>query len=293
MARKSAIEAYEEHGRSDDDEFGEFEPDVAAPRRPAEVEILLDDPRFVVVAKPAGIPTIPERFRKDAPTIVDAVERLLRRRDPAAPRPLVCHRLDKDTSGVLILAKDQEAATDLMGQFEAREVAKSYVALTMGAPQPPAGSVEFRIDDDPRRKGAMVLVSKGGRDCSSEYETLEVWRGISLVRVRPKTGRTHQVRLTLQHLGTPCAIDALYGSAEPLKLSAWKTGYRLAKRTVESPLIDRLTLHAESIEFRRPGSVEDNAAADTSARVRVEAPLPRDMATTIRQLRRWGAPGTL
>lgn len=289
MARKSAIEAYEEHGRSDDDDFGEIEPDVARPRRQEEPAILLDDPRFVVVAKPAGIPTIPERFRKDAPTIVDAVERLLRRRDPAAPRPLVCHRLDKDTSGVLVLAKDQEAATDLMGQFEAREVAKSYVALTVGAPQPSAGTVEFRIDDDPKRKGAMVLVSKGGRDCVSEYETVEAWRGISLVRVRPKTGRTHQVRLTLQHLGTPCAIDPLYGSSEPLKLSSWKAGYRLARHTVETPLADRLTLHAEWIEFRRPGASADDAAA----RVRVEAPLPRDLATTIRQLRRWGAPGTL
>jgi 23S rRNA pseudouridine955/2504/2580 synthase len=204
-------------------------------------------------------------------------------------RPRLVHRLDRDTSGVLVLAKDETAAKDLMAQFEDRTVAKSYLALTVGAPQPPSGTVEFQVSEDPKRPGRMEIVARKGRVCVSDYETLDAWRAVSLVRVRPKTGRTHQVRLTLLLLGTPCAIDPLYGSQEPLLLSSWKQGYRLGKGRREAPLIDRLTLHAESLEFRRPGA----AADDSAARVRVEAPPPRDFETAVRQLRRWGAAGTL
>jgi RluA family pseudouridine synthase len=290
MARNTRIAAYEAHGRTDDDEFEDEDRGASShKRRTEEAEILLDDARFVVVAKPSGVPTIPERFRKEEPTIVDHAHRLLRQKDAAAPRPLVCHRLDRDTSGVLVLAKDETAAKDLMAQFEDRTVAKSYLALTVGAPQPPSGTVEFQVSEDPKRPGRMEIVARKGRVCVSDYETLDAWRAVSLVRVRPKTGRTHQVRLTLLLLGTPCAIDPLYGSQEPLLLSSWKQGYRLGKGRREAPLIDRLTLHAESLEFRRPGA----AADDSAARVRVEAPPPRDFETAVRQLRRWGAAGTL
>lgn len=288
MSRR--IEVYERLGRDDADASADDDDGPrAGRRRPEATTILLDEPRLVVVSKPSGLATIPDRFRKDDPTVVDTTERLLRAADPAAPRPIVVHRLDKDTSGALVLAKDPEAAKELMAQFEARQVKKSYLALTVGAPQPPAGRVEFAVEDDPRRKGAMRLASRDGRECESEYETLDTFRAVSLVRVRPKTGRTHQVRLTLLHLGTPCAIDPLYGSTEPLLLSQWKRDYRVGRGQIETPLIDRLTLHAETLEFLRPGVDID----DPAARVRVEAPLPRDFETTLRQLRRWGAPGSL
>ena len=292
MARKSRIAEYESLGRTEDDDDDFDVPDRQAWRaksRRVPAEILLDEPRFVVVSKPAGVPSIPERFRPNEPTIIDLTHELLRRKDPAAPRPVICHRLDLDTSGVMVLAKDPEAAKDLMAQFEAREVKKSYLALTTGAPQPPAGHVEFHAGQDPKKAGAMQIVTRGGRECASDYETVETWRGISLVRVRPLSGRTHQVRLTLLQLGTPCAIDPLYGSTAPLLLSAWKRGYRIAKEQTEAPLIDRLTLHAETIEFRRPGAT----AGDANGVVRVEAPLPRDFHTAVRQIRRWGAAGTL
>jgi RluA family pseudouridine synthase len=283
------IEAYERRDRSDDEGWDEDDSAQAPRRRPERTTILLDEPRCVVVSKPSGLGTVPDRFRTTLPTVVDAVEKLLRAQDPAAPRPLVVHRLDRDTSGALLLAKDPDAATDLMAQFEAREVGKSYLALTVGAPQPPAGHVAFQVEEDPRRKGAMRLAGRGGRACESDYETLETFRAVSLVRVRPRTGRTHQVRLTLLHIGTPCAIDPIYGSTAPLQLSQWKRDYRTGRDRAEKPLIERLTLHAESLAFRRPGA----APGDPAARVEVTAPLPRDFETTLRQLRRWGAPGTL
>ena len=287
MSRR--IEAYERLGRSDDDDEPEDDDRRGRRARKNEPVVLLDDPRFVVVSKPAGMGTIPDRFRVDEPTAIDETERVLRRSDPAAPRPIVVHRLDRDTSGVLLLAKDEDAAKDLMAQFEAREVSKSYLALTTGAPQPPSGHVSIRVEESSKKKGAMQIVTRGGKACESDYETVETYRGVALVRVRPTTGRTHQVRLTLLSLGTPCAIDPLYGSLEPLLLSTWKRDYRLGKFAEEPPLIDRLTLHAESIEFRRPGA----DPADPAARVRVEAPPSRDFETAVRQLRRWGAPGTL
>lgn len=282
------IAAYESQGRSEDphgDDDGAAGP--RRNRRGPETEILFEDARCVVVAKPSGLATVPDRFRTNEPTVVDAAERLLRRRDPGAPRPLVVHRLDRDTSGALVLAKDLDAARDLTEQFEERRVAKSYLALCLGAPHPASGEVEFEVAEDPKRRGRMEIVPRRGRPCISAWDTVEVFRGLSLVRVRPLTGRTHQVRLTLLHLGTPCAIDPLYGSEAPIHLSQFKSDYRLGRWKVEAPLVDRLTLHAESLAFRSP------AAEASAAPVRVEAPLPRDLATTLRQLRKWAAPGSL
>jgi RluA family pseudouridine synthase len=267
-----------EHLVDDDAESAQRE------RRPERLEVLLDDPLFVVVAKPAGVPSVPERFAKDKRTVVDLAHEVLRRTDPQAPRPVIVHRLDRDTSGCLVLAKDHGTARTLMAAFREREVAKSYLAIVLGAPQPPSGVVEFRIGPHRHRRNAMAVVEKRGKECRDAYETLEAFRGLSLVRVRPETGRTHEVRVALKHLGTPCAIDSLYGSAEPILLSSWKRGYRVGRGRAELPLIDRLTLHAESLSFPHPGS---------RATVRVETPPPRDFATTLRQLRRHAAPGSL
>ena len=284
MSRR--IEQYERRGARWDASFEDDE-DAAGGRRPRRspaVEILLDEPTFCVVHKPAGVPTVPERFAKDKATVVEAAHALLLRKDPAAPMPLVVHRLDRDTSGCLVLAKSRETARTLMEAFRERRVAKTYLALVLGAPQPPAGEVEFLVADDRFRPGAMAIVEKRGKECSDSYETLETFRGLSLVRVAPKTGRTHEVRLALKHLGTPCAVDPLYGGKEPILLSSFKRGYRTGRGRMEAPLIDRLTLHAESIEFPRPSG---------EGTVRVEAALPRDFETTLRQLRRHAAPGSL
>lgn len=280
------IEHYESRGARWEDEFADDGDAEAARRgrRPPQVEVLLDDPAFVVVMKPAGVPTVPERFAKDKRTVVDEVATIWRKTDADAPEPIVCHRLDRDTSGCLVLAKNRETARTLMAAFEERRVSKTYLAIVLGAPQPPAGEVEFMVGPDKFRAGAMAIVPKRGKECRDAYETLETFRGLSLVRVRPHTGRTHEVRLALKHLGTPCAFDLLYGGREPILLSSFKRGYRTGRGRAELPLIERLTLHAESIEFPHPV---------TGATVRVEAPPPRDFETTLRQLRRHAAPGSL
>lgn len=281
------IHRYESGGARWEDEF-DFDEDVSGElpprrRRPWKPEVLHEEERFLVVAKPAGLPTITKRFDKEHPTVVSELQRV---RGGAAPIP--CHRLDEDTSGCLLLALDREAARTLMTAFRKREVRKTYLALVTGAPYPERGELEYRIDVDRRRPGAMRLVNKGGKVGGSTYETLEVFRGITLVRVTPVTGRTHEVRLALKSLGTPCAVDPLYGSPDPLLLSQWKRNYKLGRGRVERPLVDRLTLHAETLSFPHPEADEGE-----DRRVEVEAPLPKDLAATLRQLRRFGAPGTL
>ncbi len=258
-------------------------------RRPPRLSVLLEGASWVVVDKPAGLATIRERVRHDAPTVVLELWKLWQKDDPDAAKPVVCHRLDKDTSGCLVLARDRATAKELMRQFRKHEVEKSYLALVIGAPQPPDGEVQFRVAPDRYRAGAMWTPRKGGKACHSVYETVETFRGVALVRVRPRTGRTHEVRLAMKTLGTPCAVDRLYGSEEPLLLSRWKRSYRSGRGEAERPLVDRLTLHAESLSFHDPDADPD----DPAGRVTVTSPLPRDLKATVRQLQRHAAPGTL
>lgn len=287
------ISAYESGGErweelSEEDELEE-RPARAVRPRPKHVDVLHEGRGFVVVDKPAGVLTVPGRRAQDGGTVLELVHAAWLHADPSAGPPVVCHRLDRDTSGCLVLARDHDTARELMTRFRHRQVEKSYVALVTGAPHPPEGEVEFRVAPDRRRPGAMWTPRKGGKACHDHYETVELFRGVSLVRVRPHTGRTHEVRLCLRTLGTPCAIDPLYGTGEPLLLSRWKRDYRTGRGREERPLIERLTLHAESIAFAPPGADPE----DRAAWIRVEAPLPKDLASTLRQLRKHAAPGSL
>lgn len=288
------IDRYEAGGARWEDEFEPGED--AAPERPTRgrrkreaIEVLLQTDDYLVVAKPAGLPTVQKRFDREHPTVVDEVARQVG--DGRGPIP--CHRLDEDTSGCLLLAWDRDTARRLMAAFRKRLVRKSYLALVTGAPYPQEGDLTYRIAPDRKRPGAMHLVRKGGKRGASSYETVEVFRGVTLVRVHPRTGRTHEVRLALKSIGTPCAFDPLYGSDEPLLLSRWKRNYKLGRGRVERPLMDRLTLHAERLAFPDPDAPEPESDEEVTRWVEVEAPLPKDLAATLRQLRRHAAPGTL
>jgi 23S rRNA-/tRNA-specific pseudouridylate synthase len=156
------IDAYEGRGARWEDEFEELGDEPRArSRRPEPVAVLVDDPKFTIVAKPSGVPSVPERFARDRRTIVDHVAAIWRRADPKAPTPIVCHRLDRDTSGCLVLAKDHGTANALMEHFRERRVKKTYLALVIGAPQPPEGEVAFQVAPDRFRPGAMAIVPKG------------------------------------------------------------------------------------------------------------------------------------
>jgi 23S rRNA pseudouridine1911/1915/1917 synthase len=188
-------------------------------------------------------------------------------------RPGIVHRLDRDTSGVIAVARTEQAHHALAKQFERRTVAKTYLAITHGAPDLDADEINLPIGIHPYQREKMAV--RGGHSTSREavtrYEVVERFgRMAALVRVTPKTGRTHQIRVHLAAVGSPVLCDALYSgrSTIPAAFFGGPVG--------ESPLIDRQALHAARLEIDHPSSGE---------RLILEAPLPPDMAGVIELLR--------
>ena len=148
-------------------------------------------------------------------------------------RPGIVHRLDKNTSGLMVVAKTQHAHTRLSSQLKARRVEKVYLALSHGSLSPDAAVIEAPIGRDPRNRKRMAIVANG-REASTPYSVVERPRGYSLVEVRPATGRTHQIRVHLAAIGHPVVGDGLYGRAEPG--------------------LDRHFLHAQGLGFEHPST---------------------------------------
>ncbi len=246
--------------------------------RPPRIAVLFQDEDIVVIDKPAGLPCVPERHARG-----DTVQTLLARmlKVPGA-RPLrIVHRLDRDTSGVLIVARTVEAQRALTTQFMHRTVAKTYLALVLGSPDGDAGRIDAPIGEV-RGDVARVCVNPNrGKPAVTEWQVLERFAGYTLLRCRPLTGRQHQIRLHLQVAGMPLAVDELYGGGTGLRLSSVKADYRPSRRHEERPLIGRLSLHAESIEIDHPAD---------GRRMRWEAALPRDFRAALNQLRKHAAP---
>lgn len=241
----------------------------------AEFDILHADADCVAIAKPAGVPAIPGRDGEPS-----ALERLAAQlglpcAGAADPRLRVVHRIDRDTSGALLFALSRDAQRHLSEQFRGRTVAKEYLALVAGAPGADEGTIESPIGPHPTSPRRMI-VTKTGRPALTLWRVEQRYRGLALLRVFPKTGKTHQIRVHLRSIGLPLAIDPLYNPAGPraLLLSAFKRGYRPAADHEERPLIERLTLHAERLRF-----------LDRSGRpIDLVAPLPKDLRAAVQML---------
>lgn len=243
------------------------------------ITILHEDDDILVIDKPAGLACVPERHGGGETVITvlsDTIEL-----PPGKPLRIV-HRIDRDTSGILVLAKTIEAQRRLTEQFMARTVAKTYVALVRGAPNEASGRIDAPIGE---LRGEVVRVCinpKRGKPAVTEWELIERFAGYALLRCRPLTGRQHQIRLHLQLASMPLAVDTLYGGSSGLLLSGFKADYRASRQHEERPLIGRLSLHAESIEVDHPA---------TGERMRWEAPLPKDFRAALNQLRKHAAVG--
>jgi 23S rRNA pseudouridine955/2504/2580 synthase/23S rRNA pseudouridine1911/1915/1917 synthase len=243
------------------------------------IALLLDDEDLSAIDKPAGVASVRERWHAHLPTAIDMLWDLWCERGADPPRPHVIHRLDKETSGVLLFARHADSQRAVRQQFRARTVEKRYFALTAGCPEPAEGTTEISIEADPAHPGRMRLAHGGGKACVTEHRTLAVHAGHAWVELRPRTGRTHQLRITLRELGAPCVADPYYGDGAPLFLSSLKRDYRAGRGEAERPLLGRLGLHAAALTFDHPRSGE---------RITVEAPLPNDLRASLRQLERWG-----
>ena len=241
------------------------------------LDVLYEDENLIAVNKPAGLLVTPDRWNPSIPTIQDMLREYIRRQVGGGhPNIRVVHRLDKDTSGVTILAKNVKTQTYLSRQFEKGEVNKTYYAIVRGVMQKDEGVINFPLLESTKKPGVMT-VNKKGKQSISLYKVLERFADSTFVEVNPLTGRTHQVRVHLMSSGYPLLFDPIYGEATPLYLSQFKKDYK-AKSEKEKPFLSRLTLHSFRLSLREP--------AEEKTLV-LEAPLPDDFARTLRYLRKF------
>jgi 23S rRNA pseudouridine1911/1915/1917 synthase len=198
-------------------------PDLAPESIP--LDILFENERVLVVNKAQGMVTHPGAGNWSG-TLVNAVLGYLGEgqssrfapidgRSPGSFRPGIVHRLDKDTSGVIILAKDPEALEALALQFRERRVRKQYLAIVRGDLQPSEGSIDTLLARDPRNRKLFAVSATGGKRALTLYKVLSRKAGYCLVSLRPRTGRTHQLRVHMRHLGHPILGDPLYSKPDP------------------------------------------------------------------------------
>ncbi|MDN3669946.1 pseudouridine synthase [Echinicola jeungdonensis] len=223
--------------------------------------ILFENEDYIVINKPPYLSTLDDRHER---------QNILQLAKKHTPDAQVCHRLDKETSGCLVIAKNQEAYRNIAIQFENRKVNKVYHAVIDGIHE----FKDLLVDRNliASSKG-MAKISKDGKSATTYFTTLSTYQAHSLVECRPVTGRLHQIRIHLAYLKSPICGDELYGG-KPLYLSKLKRRFNLKQGTEELPIMQRVSLHAYSIGFEgRDGKP-----------IEVSAPYPKDYAVLIHQL---------
>jgi len=233
------------------------------------MEILFSNPSLVIINNPAGMLSIPDRYDPDAPVALAFLE-------GDYGHLFVVHRIDKDTSGILLYARDAESHRVLNALFLSRAVEKSYLAVVRGRTEEDEWECDAPLLADADRLHRTVVDSRHGKPAMSRFETLERYRDYSLIRVRPETGRTHQIRVHCAATGYPIASDPLYGDGKPILLSQMKRKWK-GDAFDEKPLLARTALHAERIALSLPGE---------AGAIDITAPIPKDLSAFLAQLRK-------
>jgi RluA family pseudouridine synthase len=231
--------------------------------------VLWEDEVVLAINKPAGLPTLPDGYDPDLPYLKSVLE-------PDYGRLWIVHRLDRDTSGILVLARTAEAHRLLNDQFEKRQVRKVYHALVKGEQNWSERQVDLPLRTDADRNHRTLVDHRRGKPARTHFKLLERLRRYSLVEAAPKTGRTHQIRVHLASSGNPIVCDPLYGDGQGIFLSEVKPAYRQGKGE-ERPLLNRLGLHALSLNFHHP---------ETGEEVILEAPYSKDFGAVVNQLKK-------
>ncbi len=231
--------------------------------------IIFEDDNFIALNKPSGLLSIPDREGKE----ISLKNLLLEKFENI----FTVHRLDKDTSGLIIFAKNEAAHRHLSIQFEERKTEKIYLGLVLGSPMNQQGTINLPIAENTVTRGTMVI-NRRGKESITDYEMLENFGAYTWMQFRIHTGRTHQIRVHMKDLGHPIVFDELYGDGKPLLLSSLKSKFKLSKNElVERPLLNRLALHASKLIFTNP----------VGETIKLKADLPKDLKATLQQLTKW------
>jgi RluA family pseudouridine synthase len=246
-----------------------------------EVEVLFEDEQMLALNKPAGLLTSPDRYDLSRPNLMNLLHRDIERgatwakHRPGLTYLMNAHRLDSETTGIILLAKTKPALIALANQFGSEKPVKTYAALVRGSMQQDTFEVNAKIAPHPMKLGQMRVEEKNGKQARTEFTVRERFKGFSLLECRPLTARTHQIRVHLQYLGLPILGDNIYGGPQ-LLLSSLKKDYHLKPKKVERPLISTLALHAEKLVLSHPV---------TGNEISIEAPWPKDLKVAAKYLR--------
>lgn len=232
-------------------------------------EIIFENENFVAINKPTGLLSIPDREGKEI-----SLKNILKEKYGSI---FTVHRLDRDTSGVIVFAKNETTHKFLSQAFEERTVEKLYLGIVAGTLMEKKGSIDAPIMEHPAKYSVMVINRKG-KQSLTDYEVQEDFGLYSLLQFQIHTGRTHQIRVHMQHIGHPVVCDEIYGDGKPVLISSFKKKYKLSKaEEEEKPILSRLGLHSHLLHFKDEAGNFHN----------LEAPLPKDMRALLQQLRKW------
>lgn len=239
------------------------------------LDILYEDDYFAVINKPADMVVHPAKGNWSG-TLVNALQFRFSQLSHANGdyRPGIVHRLDRDTSGVILVAKEENAHRNLSLQFEHRKIFKEYTAICAGVADRDSDYIELRITRHPHDRTKMSVTDdeEDGKDACSYYEVKERFAGYSLIRINPRTGRTHQIRVHLASIGCPVLADKMYSGRDCLRLSDLTD----VDPEQDEVLMPRQALHATRLRFYHPHMRDI---------VEVEAPLPPEFQKTLAALR--------
>lgn len=229
-------------------------------------DIIYEDESILAINKPAGMLSIPNRDQSEK-----SLKEFLQEKYESI---FTVHRLDKDTSGILLFAKNEYSHKYLSQLFEERQIEKYYAGIVLGQPQTQKGSIEAPIAAHPTQKGLM-MVHRNGKPSHTDYEVLQSSKFYSLLKFHLHTGRTHQIRVHCKNIGHPLACDPLYGDGKSVLLSSFKKNYKLSKNEwEEKPVINRLALHSFQLLFVDEGGISRNLIA----------PMPKEFTALMNQI---------